>query len=75
MLVHVDCSVEECKTRDVKGMYARAEAGEITDFTGVSAAYEAPEHPDLVVDTDAETVPRSMLMVLGEIRERIGFLA
>lgn len=47
--VFVDTPVELCERRDPKGMYARARAGEIADFTGVSAPYEAPERPDLVL--------------------------
>lgn len=58
-LVFVDASVEECKKRDVKGMYAKAEAGEIANFTGVSAPYEAPLDADLVVHTDSEDVQTS----------------
>jgi bifunctional enzyme CysN/CysC len=52
--VHVDTSVEECARRDPKGLYARARAGEIKGFTGVDAPYEAPEDPEIYLDT-AET--------------------
>jgi len=54
--VHVDCDLEVCKKRDPKGLYERAERGEISSFTGVSAPYEAPERPELVLRTDRQTV-------------------
>lgn len=49
--VFVDTPIEVCEQRDVKGLYAKARAGEIPEFSGVSAPYEAPAHPELVVDT------------------------
>jgi len=54
--VYVKCSLEKCKERDVKGMYKKAMAGEIKDFTGVSAPYEEPLQPDLVLDAENSTV-------------------
>jgi bifunctional enzyme CysN/CysC len=54
--VHVDCDIEVCKKRDPKGLYERAEKGEISSFTGVSAPYEAPERPELILRTDRQTV-------------------
>jgi bifunctional enzyme CysN/CysC len=54
--VHVDCDIEVCKKRDPKGLYERAEKGEIASFTGVSAPYEAPERPELILRTDRQTV-------------------
>jgi adenylylsulfate kinase len=51
--VHVRAPVEVCEARDPKGLYRRARAGEIAEFTGVSAPYEAPEAPEVVVDTAA----------------------
>ena len=53
--VFVDTPVEECRRRDVKGLYAKADRGEIRNFTGVSAPYEPPEHPDLVLKTQEES--------------------
>ena len=49
--VYVKCSFEKCAERDVKGLYAKARAGAIKDFTGISSPYEAPETPELKVDT------------------------
>ena len=54
--VYVSTSLEECERRDVKGLYARARRGEISDFTGISDPYEPPEHPELDLDTTDITV-------------------
>ncbi len=51
--VYIKASVEACEARDVKGLYQKARAGEIKEFTGISAPYEEPKHPDLVIDTEA----------------------
>jgi len=58
--IFIKCSLEECKRRDVKGMYERAIRGEIENFTGVSDVYEAPLHPDLVIDTEKNNVARCL---------------
>jgi bifunctional enzyme CysN/CysC len=62
--IYVRASVATCESRDVKGHYAKARAGTLPDFTGVSAPYEEPEHPDLVVDTNATTVENSVALVV-----------
>jgi bifunctional enzyme CysN/CysC len=53
--VYVDTPIEVAELRDVKGLYAKARAGEIPNFTGISSPYEAPEHPELVLDTTTMT--------------------
>src|SRR5574338_463929 len=58
--VHVDCPVEVCEQRDVKGLYKKARAGEIKEFTGISAPYEAPANPELTIDTNGEPVEKSV---------------
>jgi len=63
--VHVDCSVDECARRDPKGHYKKARAGEIKEFTGVSAPYEPPVHPEIVVRTDQETEAESLQKILA----------
>jgi bifunctional enzyme CysN/CysC len=68
--VHVDCPLEVCKERDTKGLYAKAEAGEIANFTGVSAPYEAPEDPDVVVNTDEEDVEACVDQIVEALRAR-----
>ena len=50
--VYAKCSVEACAKRDPKGLYKKARLGEINNMTGVSAPYEEPEHPSLIIDTD-----------------------
>lgn len=71
--VHVDCPVEECARRDVKGMYAKARAGEIRDFTGVDDPYEPPTQSDVTVRTLDETVRESLDQILVRLGER-GYL-
>ena len=73
MEVYVRCSIEECMKRDVKGMYRKAMEGEITGFTGVDDPYEEPPSPELVLDTDRETVEESVGKVLGKM-ESLGYL-
>ena len=54
--IHIHADLETCEERDPKGLYKKARAGEIADFTGISAPYEAPEQPELVVDTSRKSV-------------------
>jgi adenylylsulfate kinase len=70
--VHVATPLEECERRDVKGLYARARRGEIQHFTGVSDPYEAPERPELRVDTRGRTVEEVGGRVLECLREHTG---
>jgi adenylyl-sulfate kinase len=65
--VFVDTPLSVCEARDVKGLYRRARAGEIPSFTGVSAPYEAPEHPDVRIDTSALTVETAVAEILGRL--------
>ncbi len=51
--IYCKCTLEMCENRDVKGLYKRARAGEIPDFTGISSPYEEPEHADLTIDTES----------------------
>lgn len=73
MEVYVRCPVDECMKRDVKGMYRKALAGEITGFTGVDDPYEEPPNPELILDTDKETVEESVQKVLEKM-ESLGYL-
>ena len=68
--VYVRCSIEELSRRDVKGLYAKALRGEIDHFTGISDPYEAPESPDVIVDTQVETVEDSVAAILASLEER-----
>ena len=71
--VYVSCPVEVCIERDVKGMYKKALAGEIQNFTGVSDPYEEPLDPEIVVDTDKETVEESAQKVIDQL-ESMGYI-
>jgi adenylylsulfate kinase len=71
--VFVDASVETCESRDVKGLYKKARAGEIPEFTGISAPYEAPERPEIVVDTNRQTIEESVESVVRYLEEK-GYL-
>ncbi len=73
MEVYVRCPLDECMKRDVKGMYKKALAGEIKDFTGVDDPYEEPENPELTLDTDKETLDESVQKVLDAM-QRLGYL-
>jgi bifunctional enzyme CysN/CysC len=66
----VDTPIDECRRRDPKGLYARADRGLIRDFTGVSAPYEAPEHPELHLRTDQATAEELADRVIEELRRR-----
>jgi len=69
--IYVKCSVEECERRDPKGQYKKARAGIIKEYTGISAPYEVPENPDLLLDTekiDIETSVKKVLKLLDKKR-------
>jgi sulfate adenylyltransferase len=65
VLVHVATPIEECERRDRKGLYAKARAGELPAFTGVSDPYEVPTDADLVLDTTDLTIAEATDRVLG----------
>lgn len=62
--IHVLASIDACRARDPKGLYEKADAGEIADLTGVGAPYEPPEHPDLVLDTEKQHPDESLAHVI-----------
>ncbi len=68
--VFVDCPVEVLAARDVKGLYKKALAGEVGNFTGISDPYEAPVNPDVTVRSDRETVEESVARVWAELVRR-----
>lgn len=72
--IYCQCDVQVCEARDVKGLYKRARAGEVKDFTGISSPYEAPLKPELVVDTAGQSLEACVEQVLACLRER-GLLA
>jgi adenylylsulfate kinase len=67
--VYVKCPVEVLINRDVKGLYKKAIAGEIKEFTGISHPYEEPLQPEVVVETDTQTVEQSMNVILKYLEE------
>jgi len=71
--VHVATSLKDCMSRDTKGLYARALAGELQNFTGVSDPYEDPEAPELRLDTAELTPEESATLVLQRL-EQLGLL-
>ena len=71
--VFVDASVATCEGRDVKGLYRRARAGEIPEFTGISAPYEAPLSPEWVLDTNRQSVDESVEAILRYLEDK-GYL-
>lgn len=71
--IFVDCPIEKLSERDVKGLYKKALAGEIKNFTGVSDPYEPPLKPEIIVDSSRETVQQSFSKIIGFL-EMKGFL-
>ena len=69
--VHVNASIEVCEQRDPKGLYKKARAGEISEFTGVSSPYEAPEEVELVLNTDTEDVGTCVTRILDVVLPQI----
>ncbi|HSQ35329.1 MAG TPA: adenylyl-sulfate kinase, partial [Candidatus Binatia bacterium] len=65
--VYVKCSLEKCIERDVKGMYKKAIAGEIKNFTGISDPFEEPEKPELVIESDRESEDESLQKLLNKL--------
>lgn len=63
--IHVDCPLEICEQRDVKGLYAKARRGEIPNFTGISSPFEVPTHPEITVHTDLEKLDDSVNKILS----------
>jgi len=68
--VYVNAPLDVCESRDVKGLYAKARAGEIPEFTGISAPYEAPERPEIKIDTAQKTVAECVHQVLGYLEQK-----
>jgi adenylyl-sulfate kinase len=69
--IYVKASFEECKKRDVKGLYKKAVTNEIKDFTGITSLYEIPENPDLILDTEDESIEESVEKVFNFAFQKI----
>jgi len=72
--VLVDCDLDECEKRDPKGLYKKARAGEIPEFTGISAPYEAPEKPELTINTTNQSEAESLADLIGFLESK-GYLS
>ena len=66
--IYIKADLETCEARDTKGLYARARAGDIPDFTGISAPYEAPTSCELVIDTNRAAVEESLAQILAHVQ-------
>ena len=71
--VYAKCSLEVCKERDVKGMYEKAIKGEIKEFTGISDPYEEPLNPEILLETDKETLEESANKVINALND-LGYI-
>ena len=71
--VYVKCPIDVCQERDVKGLYKLVAEGKMKNFTGIDDPYEEPLHPELVVETDKETVEESVARILAKLEE-LGYL-
>jgi len=68
--IYCKASLETCESRDVKGLYKRARAGEIKNYTGIDSPYEAPDNPELVIDTERESLEESVTKVIDFLKSR-----
>lgn len=69
IVVYVKADIESCKTRDYKGVYAKAMSGELQNFSGVNDVYEEPQHAEIVIDTDAMDVEESVSVIIKYIKK------
>ena len=69
--IYCKASLETCEKRDVKGLYKRARAGEIKNYTGIDSPYEVPVNPELIINTDKETLDESVRKILNYLQENI----
>jgi adenylylsulfate kinase len=73
ILVYVKCSLEVCEERDPKGMYKKARAGKIKNFTGIDHPFEEPNNADIIVETDKQTLEESKIVILKTLAKK-GYL-
>ena len=71
--IYIKCPLEICRERDVKGLYKLVDEGKIKNFTGVDDPYEEPENPELVIETDKETIEESVARIFAKLTE-LGYL-
>jgi len=68
--IYCKASLETCEARDVKGLYKRARAGEIKNYTGINSPYEVPENADLIIDTEQETIENSVSIIISFLKKK-----
>jgi len=68
--IYCNASLEVCESRDVKGLYKRARAGEIKNYTGIDSPYEAPDNPELVINTESESLEESITKVIDFLKSK-----
>ena len=68
--IYCNASLEACESRDVKGLYKRARAGEIKSYTGIDSPYEAPDNSELVIDTENESLEESVIKVINLLKSK-----
>jgi adenylylsulfate kinase len=68
--IYCKASLETCESRDVKGLYRRARAGEIKNYTGIDSPYEAPDNPELIIDTESESLEESVTKVIDFLKSK-----
>jgi len=73
ILVYVKCSLQECEKRDIKGMYVKARAGKIKEFTGIDSPFEEPDNADIIVETDKQTIEESKKIIINSLKKK-GYL-
>ena len=69
--IYCKCSLDECINRDVKGLYKKAQAGEIKNYTGISAPYEIPDNPDLILNTDQASIEDCINAILEFLKNKM----
>lgn len=67
--IYISTPLEECEKRDVKGLYKKARAGEIADFSGISSPYEEPENPDIEVDTTGKSIEETVEYIFSRLKK------
>ena len=72
-MIFVEASLEVCQNRDPKGLYKKAISGEIEKFTGISAPFDIPSNPDLVINTEQNSLKESSRILLDYIQKHIQF--
>ncbi|BAC13617.1 adenylylsulfate kinase [Oceanobacillus iheyensis HTE831] len=68
--IYVKCSLDMCEARDPKGLYKKARLGEINNFTGIDAPYEEPLHPEIVIDTENQSIEESVQTIIHYLKDK-----